>query len=653
MAYNLKQKLFSVTLLFCISFSPTETAPTFSHYNCTTIKKFSPKSTYQTNLTTLLSTLSSKALNHGYYNTSISTIDEKEDTIYGLFMCIGYTNNCGECVKNSTKTLTSMCNLNKEAIIWSDECLVRYSDRSFFGTLEESPSLCVKGSMDYQGSLKGFDKMLNSLMVDLVTEAISLLKRPVTQAIKASTGNSIKFVLKRAIFYKDKCVYGLAQCIPNLSNDNCMQCLNDAINYLQTSCARGKIRGSVLYPSCVVRYDPYPFFLQPIVKSTNNEEQAFKIFFHVLTPVMICSVAGFFFVYYLRHRRARKNLKYHRENFGEEITSEVNSLQFDFDMIRLATNKFSEDNKIGEGGFGDVYKGMLPNGYEIAVKRLIRNSSQGAVEFKNEVLLIAKLQHRNLVRLLGFCIQRNEKILIYEYVHNKSLDYYLFSPVNHRKLTWHARYKIIRGIARGILYLHEDFHLKIIHCDLKPSNILLDDKMNAKISDFGLARIVAIDQMQGNTSIIAGTYGYMSPEYAMLGQFSVKSDVFSFGVIMLEIVSGKRNVDYNGVNSIDDLVSHAWEKWTENKQLELLDPALTSFSETEVNRCIQLGLLCVQENPDQRPTMATIALYFNSDSIDLPLPQQPPFYMRGKIESKVAGKKTMSGRPRSYSVTRF
>ncbi|CAJ2651405.1 cysteine-rich receptor-like protein kinase 10 [Trifolium pratense] len=644
MAYNLK--LFSITLLICIIFSPTETASTFSHYNCTKIETFSPNSNYKINLNTLLSTLSSKAsdkINNGYYNTSISTIGGTEDTIYGLFMCIGHTQHCGDCVKNSAKTLTSMCDSKKEAIIWSDECMVHYSGRSFFETMEESPSWCVKDSLDYKGSFDGFNKKLSSLMVNLLTEVN-----------KASPRNATKFVLRRSIFFEDKFLNGLAQCIPHISNDNCMKCLKDAIDYLQTSCARGKIRGSVLYPSCIVRYDPYPFFAQPIGAKKKNEPDPFFIIFHIVAPVMVVSVTVFLFAYYVLCRRARKNLKYHKENFGGDISSEVNTLQFDFNMIRLATNKFSDDNKIGEGGFGDVYKGMFPNGFEIAVKRLIRNSSQGALEFKNEVLLIAKLQHRNLVRLLGFCIQRNEKILIYEYMHNKSLDYYLFSPENHKKLTWHARYKIIRGIARGILYLHEDSHLKIIHCDLKPSNILLDDKMNAKISDFGLARIVAIDQMQGNTSIIAGTYGYMSPEYAMLGQFSEKSDVFSFGVIILEIVSGKRNIDYNGVNSIDDLVSHAWKKWRENKELELLDAALTySFSETEVYRCIQIGLLCVQENPDQRPTMATIALYFNCDSIDLPCPQQPAFYMRGKIETRVASKIAMSGRPRSYSVTRF
>lgn len=537
-------------------------------------------------------------------------------------------------MSNSIKTLASMCAFNKEAIIWSDQCLVRYSNRSFFNTMEEWPSFCVENMKDNQGLLSSFNKVLSSLMEDLLT-----------QVGEASIGSE-KFVVNKTIFSEDKFLFGLAQCIPSLSKDKCKKCLRDAMAYLKTTCARGKIGGSVLYPSCIVRYDSYSFFPLPKGGKRGHRALAYVIIFHGLIPVTILC----FGCYYLLHRKARKIFKCQKENFGEEITPEMNSLQFDLATIQVATNKFSEDNKIGEGGFGEVYKGMFPNGHEIAVKRLIRKSSQGAIEFKNEALLIAKLQHRNLVRMLGFCMERNEKILIYEFMHNKSLDYYLFSPGYHRRLTWPERYKIIRGIARGILYLHEDSHLKIIHCDLKPSNILLDDRMVAKISDFGLARIVAIDQMQGNTSIIAGTYGYMSPEYAMLGQFSVKSDVFSFGVIVLEIVSGKRNVNFNGVDSIDDLLSHAWKKWWDNKPLELLDHTLAhSFSEKEVNRCIQIGLLCVQENPDQRPTMATIALYFNCDSMDLPLPQEPAFFMRGRTEPKMAIKESESRLPRKLS----
>ncbi|CAL5412050.1 unnamed protein product [Camellia sinensis] len=209
--------------------------------------------------------------------------------------------------------------------------------------------------------------------------------------------------------------------------------------------------------------------------------------------------------------------------------------------IPLELHNFSDANKLGQGGFGVVYKGRFPNGKEIAVKRLSKNSSQGELEFKNEVMLPAMLQHRNLVKLLRFGLERTEKILIYEFVTNLSLDHFIFDSINHAHLDWDRRYKIIGGIARGLLYLHEDSRLRTIHRDLKTSNVLLDAEMNPKISDFGLARLFVLDETQGNTSRVMGTNGYMAPKYIIHGQFSVKSDVFSFGVLILEIVSGRKN----------------------------------------------------------------------------------------------------------------
>uniref|UniRef100_A0A0D9YFW1 non-specific serine/threonine protein kinase n=2 Tax=Oryza glumipatula TaxID=40148 RepID=A0A0D9YFW1_9ORYZ len=299
---------------------------------------------------------------------------------------------------------------------------------------------------------------------------------------------------------------------------------------------------------------------------------------------------------------------------------------FSFSQIAKSTNNFSAPNKLGEGGFGPVYKGNLPDGQDIAVKRLATNSGQGLVEFKNEVLLIAKLQHVNLVRLIGCCIQGEEKILIYEYMPNKSLDFFLFEKSRRTALDWAKRIHIIEGIAHGLLYLHKHSRLRIIHRDLKASNILLDIDMNPKISDFGMARIFGSKETQANTNRVVGTYGYMAPEYAMQGIFSVKSDVFSFGVLLLEIVSGTRNAGSNRRGRSLNLLGHAWELWREDRWFDLVDPTTRdSCPEHRVLRCVHVGLMCVQENAADRPTMNDVISMLTSESITLPDPKQPAF----------------------------
>ncbi|XP_020270132.1 G-type lectin S-receptor-like serine/threonine-protein kinase B120 [Asparagus officinalis] len=298
-----------------------------------------------------------------------------------------------------------------------------------------------------------------------------------------------------------------------------------------------------------------------------------------------------------------------------------------FDSIVGATGKFSHSNLLGEGGFGPVYKGTLADGQEIAVKRLSRSSGQGSEEFKNEVMLISKLQHRNLVRLLGCCVQGEEKILIYEYMLNRSLNTFLFNPTKKRVLDWKTRYKIIEGIARGLLYLHRDSRLRVIHRDLKVSNILLDEDMNPKISDFGMARIFGHDDNETNTKRVVGTYGYMSPEYAMHGLFSVKSDVYSFGVLLLEIVSGKKNSAYHHPEFSLNLLPYAWKLWSEDNVMEFVDTSIRdSCSGTEVSRCISTALLCVQDRANDRPNMSSVVVMLeNGTDIDQVLPRQPTF----------------------------
>ncbi|CAN4092217.1 unnamed protein product [Withania somnifera] len=304
---------------------------------------------------------------------------------------------------------------------------------------------------------------------------------------------------------------------------------------------------------------------------------------------------------------------------------------FQFSTITRATNNFSLNNKIGEGGFGPVYKGVLEEGQEIAVKRLSRTSMQGLDEYKNEVIYIAKLQHRNLVRLLGCCIQGEEKMLIYEYMPNKSLNSYIFDKTKSKLLDWPKRFDIINGIARGLLYLHQDSRLRIIHRDLKASNILLDMDMNPKISDFGMARSVAGNEIGAKTRNVVGTYGYMSPEYAVDGSFSVKSDVFSFGVLLLEIVSGKRNRGFVHQDHSLNLLGHAWKLYKEDRSFELIDEQLAdSCHISQVLRSIQVGLLSVQQHPDDRPSMSSVVHMLANESL-LPKAKEPGFFIERKV----------------------
>ncbi|XP_021735345.1 G-type lectin S-receptor-like serine/threonine-protein kinase At4g27290 isoform X2 [Chenopodium quinoa] len=329
-------------------------------------------------------------------------------------------------------------------------------------------------------------------------------------------------------------------------------------------------------------------------------------------------------------------------NDGENAEPELPL--FDISVIAEATNNFSYTNRLGEGGFGPVYKGMLKSGKEIAVKRLSKESRQGLDEFKNEVICIAKLQHRNLVKLLGCCIEGEERMLVYEYMSNKSLDLFIFDDMRSKSLEWPKRFQIIKGIARGLLYLHQDSRLRIVHRDLKASNILLDSEMNPKISDFGMARSFEGNECEAKTNKVVGTYGYMSPEYAIDGLFSVKSDVYSFGVLVLEIISSKRNRGFNHPDHHHNLLGHAWRLHNEGLASELVDTSIGgSCNTSEVLRSIHISLLCVQQSPDDRPSMPSVIVMLDSD-VALPQPKKPGFFIgREFLDKEYLSSATISG----------
>ncbi|XP_052165323.1 probable LRR receptor-like serine/threonine-protein kinase At1g56140 isoform X2 [Oryza glaberrima] len=279
--------------------------------------------------------------------------------------------------------------------------------------------------------------------------------------------------------------------------------------------------------------------------------------------------------------------------------------------LKLATDNFSSQNVIGEGGYGPVYKGKLPDGRIIAVKQLSQSSHQGKSEFVTEVATISAVQHRNLVKLYGCCIDSSTPLLVYEYLENGSLDRALFghSSLN---LDWPTRFEIILGIARGITYLHEESSIRIVHRDIKASNVLLDTDLSPKISDFGLAKLYDEKKTHISTKI-AGTFGYLAPEYAMRGHLTEKADVFAFGVVALETVAGRSNTD----NSLDNdkiyLFEWAWGLYEREQGIKIVDPKLDEFDSEEAFRVIYAALLCTQGSPHQRPPMSRVLAILTGD----------------------------------------
>ncbi|KAA8529030.1 hypothetical protein F0562_033482 [Nyssa sinensis] len=297
---------------------------------------------------------------------------------------------------------------------------------------------------------------------------------------------------------------------------------------------------------------------------------------------------------------------------------------FRFETLVSATKDFHPNQKLGEGGFGPVYKGRLEDGREIAVKKLSQSSNQGMREFRNEAKLLARVQHRNVVNLLGYCAHGAEKLLVYEYVANESLDKLLFKSGRRDALDWKRRYDIIAGVARGLLYLHEDAHCVIIHRDIKASNILLDDKWVPKIADFGMARLFPEDETHVNTRV-AGTNGYMAPEYILNGHLSVKADVFSFGVVILELISGQKNSTFNSLDA-QNLLEWVWKMYKKGKSLDVMDPTLaSSVVREQVEMCVQLGLLCTQADSQLRPIMRRVVVMLSKKPGTLEEPTRPGY----------------------------
>ncbi|XXG69369.1 hypothetical protein AAC387_Pa06g2257 [Persea americana] len=485
---------------------------------------------FNNNLNRLLLTLTSYAPASGFYNAYFG---DDPHIVYGLVLCRGDLDRtrCQECLNTAWNDLMITCPNETEAILWYSECQLRYSNQSFFGVAD------TDGFYD----LSNVDDSIGNQSLQAI---YGLVKKASEEKLMFTADQLLVNGSEKRFFY--------AQCTRDIDSNSCHDCLKELIQKVMKCCIN--MRGWQYYAaSCYMRFEDYLFFNIPevmtpvpqptpllqlspatppirheVVPDRVSREGKKRKSTHVLAisltvAFLALSLLGLSIFFLLRRKSKKKGRKQHRHhalfnNSGPSGIEVLNThisggiqvetqelLLIDFDTIQLATNKFSSENKLGEGGFGAVYKGILPDGKEIAVKRLSKCSNQGLKEFKNEVILISKLQHKNLVRLLFCCMEKEEMLLIYEYMPNTSLDCFLFDPTKHADLSWTIRLNIINGIARGLLYLHQDSRLNIIHRDLKASNVLLDNEMNPKISDFGLARPFRENQGEANTNIVVGT----------------------------------------------------------------------------------------------------------------------------------------------------
>ncbi|GLJ19715.1 hypothetical protein SUGI_0357180 [Cryptomeria japonica] len=614
---------------------------------CDNSSTFTNGSTYSTNLNLVINDLFLNAPKSSGFN--ISSRGQSPNKIYGLLQCTGNISaeRCSKCAVEANNSIHDLCPNDIGGKIWLDDCFMRYHNSNFISTLDTT-GFHLLNTVDISKSRDAFENTTTGLLSNLSDKAY----------IPANKG----YAVGSANYNATGIVYGLVQCWRDISIQDCRTCLVKARVNLSDCCST-KQGAQFLSGSCKVRYEIYHFFdsaqspspspegFIPPPLSTPEKKSSKTL------PIILGLVGGIILVLFICLIIFRKRVKslffkepitiatpnqateMHGVSPESELMQEHN-LVFSLEALVKATQNFHDSNKLGEGGFGAVYKGTTRDGNEIAVKKLSAKSKQGKKEFMNEVKLVANVQHRNLARLLGCCVEGDQRLLVYDYFVNRSLDTFIFDVEKRKELDWQKRYNIITGIARGLLYLHQESQLRIIHRDIKANNILLDHKLIPKIGDFGLAKLFPEDKTHIHTRV-AGTYGYMPPEYAMRGQLSVKVDVYSFGVVLLEIVSGRKNNDIDLPYDMQHLVEWAWKLFQGGNTLNMVDSEASGVSEEQALRCIHVGLLCVQANATLRPVMSDVITMISSSSVTLPNPSMPAFVSTGKSHSSKSEPKSM------------
>ncbi|KAF3685962.1 putative high affinity nitrate transporter 2.7-like isoform X1 [Capsicum annuum] len=469
--------------------------------------------------------------------------------------------------------------------VFFDGCFMRFENYSFF--YESSSPHDVKRCSDAVN-------LQNDQFRDVATKVVKDVAAMAPGHTGYAEGRSKAYGLS---------FYGMAICWNTLDEESCSDCLSNASRAV-LECLPS-IEARSLSVGCYLRYSQYESKDgSNFVLNTKGGLVMYLVFILVAVGVCIAAVlVGYIVGTTLHEKRVKRQKKNNVHSSDLESSAIKRSLHFNYSTLEKSTDNFSEELKIGQGGFGEVFKGTLPDGREIAIKRMFLTTKIRNEEVSNEIDIIGLAQHQNLVRLLGFCFNDDDSFLVYEYLENKSLDLILFDPKKKKDLDWKKRLRIIEGTAEGLECLHNDCQVRIIHRDIKPSNILLDAKYRPKIADFGLARF-NIREKVAAPLVIAGTFGYMAPEYLAQGQLTDKVDVYSFGVLILEI---------------------AWKYFKEKRASRIIDPSMEIQDVDEVLRVVQIALLCTQESPIMRPDMTTVIKLLTQEKLEVPVPSKPPF----------------------------
>ncbi|KQJ85878.1 hypothetical protein BRADI_4g02201v3 [Brachypodium distachyon] len=610
--------------------------------SCSTAGNYTDGSQYHVNLYNLLSAIPrAAAKNGGFFN---GTFGEGGDKVFGLIMCYAgkydhdFNTECLDCLNRAPEGTMQLCQHSRKVRALYNACTVRYSDEPFFSVADITIAYHVKRTPDQSGNIR---TVLAGQVVDIVgmrrtrLELIRGLTPRAAQATERTAGGTTQFI-------DGQQMQADVQCTRDLPASECMRCLSyytDQLPRLFPNNSRGVIKGYSCYLSYIIVVDkPYTIELgSPLWKQEREWEwereremasserrkqrRTVLIIAGVVagTVALVLCLVGML-VCFLLYRRQRQKATATRSELEQplkdtayfrgksvdedELEQGTGPRRFSYDELVLATDGFSDGNKLGEGGFGSVYRGFLADvNLHIAVKQVSKSSRQGWKEFVSEVRIISRLRHRNLVQLLGwFHSGDDDLLLVYELMPNGSLDGHLHKPGH--LLPWPARYEVMLGLGSVLLYLHEETEQRVVHRDIKPSNVMLDASFNAKLGDFGLARLIVGDGRGSCTTGAAGTLGYMDPKCVFEATASVESDVYSFGVVLLEIACGRRPAVDDGDGAVIHLVQWAWKSYGGGAILEAADAQLDGeFDGQEMERVLVVGLWCSHPDRSMRPSI--------------------------------------------------